>query len=96
MVESWNKTMSQNYQFGDDWSAISCFVNMNRSNVKLDAVTFILSLATVVSLGDLRLGAQIHGMTIKSGFDVNINVSNGIINMYSKMGCKDYSLSRRK
>ncbi|KAF5813452.1 putative tetratricopeptide-like helical domain superfamily, DYW domain-containing protein [Helianthus annuus] len=84
---SWNKIMSQHYQFGDYRSAIKCFLDMNKSNVKQDDVTFIVCLATIVPLGDLRLGEQIHAMTVKSGFETNVNVSNSLINMYSKMGC---------
>ncbi|KAI3686015.1 hypothetical protein L1987_79684 [Smallanthus sonchifolius] len=86
-VVSWNKIMSQYYQFGDHRSAIKSFMDMNRSNIKHDDVTLIVSLATVVPLNDLKLGEQIHGMALKSGFYVNVNVSNSLINMYSKMGC---------
>ncbi|XP_071729719.1 pentatricopeptide repeat-containing protein At4g33170 [Rutidosis leptorrhynchoides] len=82
-----NKIISQYYQSGDYWSAIKCFMDINRSNVKYDVVTLVVSIATVVSLGNLRLGEQIHGLTLKSGFDTNLNVSNSLINMYSKMGC---------
>lgn len=91
-VVSWNKTMSRHFQFGDHWSAFKCFLDMNRSNVKHDDVTFIVSLANVVPLNDLNLGEQIHGMALKSGFCANVNVSNSLINMYSKMGCLTSSL----
>ncbi|KAK9076874.1 hypothetical protein SSX86_005208 [Deinandra increscens subsp. villosa] len=86
-VVSWNKIMSHYYQFGDHLSAINCFLDMNRSNTKHDDVTFIVSLSTVVPLNDLKLGEQIHGMSLKSGFYTHVNVSNSLINMYSKMGC---------
>ncbi|KAK1427330.1 hypothetical protein QVD17_16013 [Tagetes erecta] len=86
-VVSWNKIMSRCYQFGDHWSAFKCFLDMNRSNIKHDEVTFIVSLANVVPLNDLNLGEQIHGMALKLGFCINVNVSNSLINMYSKMGC---------
>ncbi|KAJ0592186.1 putative tetratricopeptide-like helical domain superfamily [Helianthus annuus] len=79
--------MSQLYQSGDRWTAIKCLLDMNLSNVKIYKVTFIMSLATVVQIGNLKLGEQIHGMTIKSGFDININVSSCLINMYLKMDC---------
>ncbi|PWA32856.1 tetratricopeptide repeat (TPR)-like superfamily protein [Artemisia annua] len=86
-VISWNKTMSRYYQSGDHSSAIKCLVDMKKSNVKHDDVTFIVSLANVVPLGDLKLGKLIHGMALKSGFDIKVNVSNSLVNMYSKMNC---------
>ncbi|KAL4564460.1 hypothetical protein LXL04_028524 [Taraxacum kok-saghyz] len=86
-VVSWNKTMSQYHQSGDHLSAIKSFIDMNRSNIRHDEVTFIVSLSMVVSLQDPKLGEQIHGMSIKPGFDINLNISNSLINMYSKTGC---------
>ncbi|XP_076946587.1 pentatricopeptide repeat-containing protein At4g33170-like [Bidens hawaiensis] len=86
-IVSWNKIMSQHYQSGDYKSAIKCFLDVSRLNIKKDEVTFILSLSSVAPLGDLTLGEQIHATTIKSGFENNINISNSLINMYSKMGC---------
>ncbi|KAL8222941.1 hypothetical protein R6Q57_020340 [Mikania cordata] len=86
-VVSWNKIMSRYCQFGDHCSAIKCFLDMNRFNVKHDDVTFIVSLATVVPLDDLRLGEQIHGMSFKLGLCIHVNVSNSLVNMYSKIGC---------
>ncbi|KVI01513.1 protein of unknown function DUF1771 [Cynara cardunculus var. scolymus] len=85
-VVSWNKTISHHLQLGDHWTAIKCFLDMNRSNIKHDNVTLIVSLAIVVALGDLKLGEQIHGMALKSAFDINVSISNSLINMYSKMG----------
>ncbi|KAD4179819.1 hypothetical protein E3N88_28410 [Mikania micrantha] len=86
-VVSWNKIMSLYCQFGDHCSAIKCFLDMNRFNVKHDDVTCIVSLATVVPLNDLKLGEQIHGMSFKLGLYIHVNVSNSLIYMYSKIGC---------
>nr|GFD39273.1 pentatricopeptide repeat-containing protein At4g33170 [Tanacetum cinerariifolium] len=49
-VISWNKTMSQYYQSGDYLSAIKYLVDMKKSNVKYDDVTFIVALSNVVPL----------------------------------------------
>nr|GFD62318.1 pentatricopeptide repeat-containing protein At4g33170 [Tanacetum cinerariifolium] len=54
-VISWNKTMSQYYQSGDYSSAIKCLVDVKKSNVKYDDVTFIVALSNVVPLDDLKL-----------------------------------------
>ncbi|KAI3496338.1 hypothetical protein L1887_38696 [Cichorium endivia] len=86
-ILSWNKTMSHYHQSGDHSSAIKTFLEINRSNIRHDDVTFIVSLSTVVALHNPKLGEQIHCMSIKPGLDTNINVSNSLINMYSKTGC---------
>nr|GEX89812.1 pentatricopeptide repeat-containing protein At4g33170 [Tanacetum cinerariifolium] len=86
-VISWNKTTSQYYQSGDYSSAIKCLVDMKKSSVKYDDVTFIVALSNVVPLDDLKLGKLIHGMALKSGFGIKVNVSSSLVNMYSKMDC---------
>lgn len=86
-VVLWNKKLSGYLQVGDNHGAIECFVNMIRSNVQYDSVTFLVALAAVAGTDNLNLGQQIHGTTLKSGFYSAVIVGNSLINMYSKMGC---------
>lgn len=44
--------------------------------------SFVAVLSGFVSKQDLEIGAQIHGLVIKSGFVFNILVANALINMY--------------
>nr|XP_043629828.1 LOW QUALITY PROTEIN: pentatricopeptide repeat-containing protein At4g33170-like [Erigeron canadensis] len=48
---------------------------------------FYKSLDSVMPLGELNLGEKIHGIALKSGCDIDIDVSNRLIDMYTKMGC---------
>nr|GFB44068.1 pentatricopeptide repeat-containing protein At4g33170 [Tanacetum cinerariifolium] len=102
-VISWNKTMSQYYQSGDYSSAIKYLVDMKKSNVKYDDVTFIVALSNVVPLDDLKLGKLIHGLALKSGFGIKVNFSssldtdivswNSIINSYVQSGLVEESVN---
>ncbi|EPS61687.1 hypothetical protein M569_13103 [Genlisea aurea] len=74
-------------QSGFEEEALRMFVKIVKQGMNVDSnmVSTILSV-----FGDLgasqRLGAQTHCLSVKRGFDFNIFVSNGLINMYSKCG----------
>ena len=87
----WNKTLSEYLQLGENWLAVKCFINMIRSKVKYDVVTLVVILPAVVGAHDLELGQQIHGFSVKSGFDSDVSVVNSLINMYSKSGSVYYA-----
>ncbi|XP_060201223.1 pentatricopeptide repeat-containing protein At3g16610 [Lycium barbarum] len=54
-------------------------------------------LATVVracaKLNDLRRGSKMHGYTVKSGFNLDLMVSNTLLSMYAKCGSIDDALN---
>lgn len=80
----WNRTLSEYHQAGENMAAVECFMDMNRSKVGYDNVTFVIILATITDVNNLGLGQQFHGMAFKSGLDIDVSVSNSLINMYSK------------
>ncbi|XP_031287023.1 pentatricopeptide repeat-containing protein At4g33170-like [Pistacia vera] len=85
-VVLWNKTLSEHLQVGNNCGAVECFVNMIRSNVEYDSVTFVVALAAVTGSNNFDLAQQIHSMVLKSGFSSSVSVGNSLVNMYSKMG----------
>ncbi|XP_057958735.1 pentatricopeptide repeat-containing protein At4g33170-like [Malania oleifera] len=87
----WNKALSKYLQAGDNQAAVESFANLRRSNVDYDDVTLVVILAVVLGSGDLELGQQIHGLSLKSGFNSVVSVANSLINMYAKMGCVYYA-----
>ncbi|KAL5786462.1 hypothetical protein ACOSQ2_008854 [Xanthoceras sorbifolium] len=82
----WNKMLTEYLQVGDNCGVVECFANMIRSNVEYDSVTLVVALAAVAGINNLKVGEQIHGMALKSGFNSAVCVGNSLINMYSKMG----------
>uniref|UniRef100_A0A2N9FJ12 Pentatricopeptide repeat-containing protein n=1 Tax=Fagus sylvatica TaxID=28930 RepID=A0A2N9FJ12_FAGSY len=85
-VFKWNKTLSEYLQAGENWAAVQCFINMIRSKVEYDSVTFVVILSAIAGANDLEMGQQVHGVALKSGFDFIVSVANSLINMYSKAG----------
>ncbi|KAJ7958426.1 Pentatricopeptide repeat-containing protein [Quillaja saponaria] len=82
----WNKTLSEYHKAGDDWAAVYCFMDMIRSRVTYDDATLVIILSVVAATINLELGSQIHGITVKSGFDLVVSVASSLLNMYSKAG----------
>ncbi|KAJ4892934.1 Pentatricopeptide repeat-containing protein [Raphanus sativus] len=80
-------------QNGSEEEAIHFFIRMLRSGVEIDAnvVSAVLGVSFVDN--SLGLGKQLHSLVIKRRFSGNTFVSNGLINMYSKCGDLDDSLS---
>ncbi|KAJ0234266.1 Pentatricopeptide repeat-containing protein [Hirschfeldia incana] len=80
-------------QNGSEEEAIHFFIRMLRAGVEIDAnvVSAVLGVSFVDN--SLGLGKQLHSLVIKRRFSGNTFVSNGLINMYSKCGDLDDSLS---
>ncbi|KAF9625232.1 hypothetical protein IFM89_020818 [Coptis chinensis] len=92
-VFKWNKTMSEYVNAGENRAALECFLEMTRSNVECDKVTFVIALSSAMGTNDLKVGQQIQCRVVKSGFDFDISIANSLINMYAKMGCLNYALA---
>ncbi|CAN6895200.1 unnamed protein product [Brassica oleracea var. botrytis] len=80
-------------QNGSEEEAIHFFIRMLQDGVEIDAnvVSAVLGVSFVDN--SLGLGKQLHSLVIKRRFSGNTFVSNGLINMYSKCGDLDDSLS---
>lgn len=83
-IYSWNKTLSDYVQAGENWAAIDCFRNTVRLKVEFDSVTLVVILSAVAGVSCLELGKQIHSAALRSGFHSVVSVANSLINVYSK------------
>ncbi|KAK1403543.1 Pentatricopeptide repeat-containing protein [Heracleum sosnowskyi] len=82
---SWNAMLSGYSQEGNyDVEAIGAFVQMVREGMKLDHVSFTSVLSSCGNEINLKLGRQVHGLTIKRGFEMHVSLCNVLISMYSK------------
>ncbi|KAK8952324.1 Pentatricopeptide repeat-containing protein [Platanthera zijinensis] len=84
-VLTWNKTMSNHAEAGNNYSVLSCFIEMRRRDVE-DHVTFVIVLSAITGQESFEIGKQIHALAVKTGFCLDVCVLNNLINMYSKMG----------
>lgn len=84
---AWNAMVSGFCQNGMAADAVRVFSAMVAEGVRVDRVTFASVLPVCAPLDDLLLGLAIHVFAIKQGLDVELFVSNALIDMYAKMGC---------
>ena len=45
-----------------------------------------MSLRSCADVGSLRIGRAIHGYTVRAGFELLVNVSTALVDMYAKCG----------
>ncbi|XP_043716938.1 pentatricopeptide repeat-containing protein At2g13600-like [Telopea speciosissima] len=65
---------------------LSLFQELQFEEISLEYFIFPVLLKACSGLGTLKLGRQLHGLVIKSGFISNIYVGNALIDMYGKCG----------
>ncbi|KAL5719149.1 hypothetical protein ACHQM5_011970 [Ranunculus cassubicifolius] len=59
---------------------------MHTSQYKLDQTTLLNVIGASALLASLEMGNQVHDYVIKSGYEAEMSVSNGLIDMYTKCG----------
>ncbi|XP_016482531.1 pentatricopeptide repeat-containing protein At3g53360, mitochondrial-like [Nicotiana tabacum] len=84
---SWNALIAGFAYGGDPEEAISLFSQMRTLRLTPDDVTVRSLLCAFVSPSALFLGKQVHCYVIKSGFDLEISVSNTLLSTYAN--CSD-------
>lgn len=84
---SWAAMIAGSVHNGEYEEALKLLIELNRlGNFPSDS-TLTSSLLACTSLGDIKMGKQIHSLTIKTGSQYNSFVGNGLISMYAK--CKN-------
>uniref|UniRef100_A0A162A194 Pentatricopeptide repeat-containing protein n=1 Tax=Daucus carota subsp. sativus TaxID=79200 RepID=A0A162A194_DAUCS len=78
---TWNAMVAANAHHGHGEEAFKLFVMMQRAKVDLDEFSFSAVLAATASLAILEEGQQLHGSTIKHGFDSSLYVTNATMDM---------------
>ncbi|VYS61055.1 unnamed protein product [Arabidopsis thaliana] len=86
---SWNALISGYCKSGSKVEAFNLFSEMQSDGIKPNEYTLGSVLRMCTSLVLLLRGEQIHGHTIKTGFDLDVNVVNGLLAMYAQ--CKRIS-----
>ncbi|XP_065848461.1 pentatricopeptide repeat-containing protein At4g32430, mitochondrial [Euphorbia lathyris] len=82
---SWNAMISGYTKEGIyGREAVEMFIQMVRRGIKLDHVSFTSAVSACGHDKNLQLGRQLHGLTIKRGYDKHVSVGNVLISTYSK------------
>ncbi|KAJ6981710.1 pentatricopeptide repeat-containing protein [Populus alba x Populus x berolinensis] len=90
-VAVWNAYISNAVLDGRPRKAIDKFIEFRRVGGEPDLITFCAFLNACADARCLDLGRQLHGLVIRSGFERDVSVANGIIDFYGK--CKEVELA---
>nr|CAD1822984.1 unnamed protein product [Ananas comosus var. bracteatus] len=91
-VISWNSVISGYCENGDFVESIGLFSRMGHCRIDPDRTTFAIALKVCAGMEDLDVGAQLHGLVAKLGFDVDVVVGSALVDAYAKCRCLRYSL----
>eukprot|EP01018_Ginkgo_biloba_P003869 Gb_21351 [translate_table: standard] len=83
-VVSWNLLLSGYVQNGHNDHALNLCHQMQLAGLKPDSVTIATVLSACVKLLDMRHGKNIHSYVIRNGFESDVFVASGLIDMYAK------------
>ncbi|KAA8537185.1 hypothetical protein F0562_029683 [Nyssa sinensis] len=83
----WNAMISGYSQCRCSQEALELYVIMCQNNITSDIYTYCSVLNAISGLKCLQFGREVHGMVLKSGYDLMVlSVNNAIADAYSKCG----------
>jgi pentatricopeptide repeat protein len=85
-VVSWTAIIFAHVKCGQGQKALKLFQQMQQEGVEPNSVTFVGVLNACASVAALEEGRHVHKQIIQSGFESNIFVCSGLVDMYAKCG----------
>lgn len=86
-VVSWTAAISGTAQNGFYAGSLKLFMEMHRSSVPPNGLTYLAALTACSGLQALKAGAQIHGLVCRLGYQSDLRIESALMDMYSKCGC---------
>ncbi|KFK29928.1 hypothetical protein AALP_AA7G196500 [Arabis alpina] len=83
---AWNAMMSGYTQSNDGDKTLKLFALMHKQGERSDDFTLATVLKACCSLIAINQGKQVHAYAVKSGYDLDLWVSSGILDLYVKCG----------
>ncbi|CAI9108083.1 OLC1v1007602C1 [Oldenlandia corymbosa var. corymbosa] len=85
-IGCWNSLISGFCQYGNASEALRIVDDMRLEGIEMDAVTVSTILPVCAQKNDSVGGLLIHLYAVKHGLEIDVFVSNALINMYAKFG----------
>ncbi|WOL02006.1 hypothetical protein Cni_G10725 [Canna indica] len=85
-IVTWNALINGHAQVGEASKALEFFNQLRLTGQRPDPGTMVGALPACALLNALQLGASLHGLSIKNGFNSDLHVKNATIDMYAKCG----------
>ncbi|PWA40346.1 Pentatricopeptide repeat-containing protein [Artemisia annua] len=83
---SCNAMISGFSNLGSCKEALNLFSEMRQAGIDIDFFTIASVLKVIGATPAVEEGRQVHGLIVKSAYDSNIYIQNGLISMYSRIG----------
>lgn len=90
-IATWNAHISNAVNDGRSKDAVVALLELRRTGREPNSITFCAFLNACADGLYLELGRQLHGFVIRSGYDADVSVCNGLIDFYGK--CKEVKFS---
>ncbi|KAM2858911.1 pentatricopeptide repeat-containing protein At3g02330, mitochondrial [Malus sylvestris] len=91
-VVSWNSLISGYLQSGEYWKSTEVYVEMVSGGMEFDCTTTAVVLKACSVMEEIGLGIQIHCVSVKMGFDIDVVTGSALVDMYGKCKRLDCSL----
>lgn len=94
-VSSWSAMIAAYMNDGDYDRGFALFREMMRNEgLKLDQMTVGSALSGCAQLGSVGLltGKSVHGVTVKNGWELNVDIGTILVDMYAKCGFLKYAI----
>eukprot|EP01018_Ginkgo_biloba_P019984 Gb_41801 [translate_table: standard] len=83
---SWTVMLTGYVQRGHSEEALKFFSQMQHAVVKLDRFSLVSVFKACASLAAQNQGKQLHGSTVKTGFESDVFVGSALVDLYAKSG----------
>ncbi|KAM2604617.1 hypothetical protein TB2_033505 [Malus domestica] len=83
---SWNAIIVGYVQEEDEDEAFNMFRRMNLHGIVPDEVSLASILSACANVQALKMGQQVHGLSVKNGLETSLYSGSSLIDMYSKCG----------
>lgn len=82
----WNSLLSGYVINEQNTAALHIVSEVHQSGVYLDSYTFSSALKACINLLNLRLGLQVHGLLVTSGYELDYVVGSILVDLYARLG----------
>lgn len=88
----WNSMLSGYVANEQNKVAMSILSQMHSSGLYIDSYTYSSALKMCINLLNLRLGFQLHGLILTSGYELDCVIGSILLELYAKLGCTNNAL----
>lgn len=83
---TWSAMITGYAQSGDSRKALKLFLHMHFSGIKPSEFTFVGVINACSDIGTITEGKQVHGYSLKMGYESQIYMMTALVDMYAKCG----------